>query len=181
LALKLKDSSIYNDMGYALAEAGEHLDLAIDLCKRAIEVAKDTDTKSYVYDSLGWAYFKAGKIAEAVDALKQAVKLAGEDIEESTLKHLGEVQLAAGKTEDAAATYLDLMARGQFDDIRAKLDSLYTATGRSVADLDKDIKTRRERRMSPAPQFSLRDIKGGAKALSDYKGKVVLLNFMQPT
>jgi tetratricopeptide (TPR) repeat protein len=181
LALKLKDSSIYNDMGYTLAEAGEHLDLAIELCKRAVEVAKDDVTKSYAYDSLGWAYFKAGKAAEAADALKQAVKLAGEEVDESVLKHLGKVQLAAGKTEDAIATYLDLMARGQFDDIRAELDSLYTATNRSIADLDKEIKARRARRMSPAPQFSLRDTQGATKALSDYKGKVVLLNFMGPT
>lgn len=181
LALKLKDSSIYNDMGYALAEAGEHLDMAIELCKRAVEVAKDDATRSYAYDSLGWAYFKSGKTAEAADALKQAVKLAGEEIDESVLKHLGKVELAAGKTEDAIATYLDVMARGQFEDIRVELDSLYTATSRSLADLDKDIKARRERRMSPAPQFSLRDTQGAPKALSDYKGKVVLLNFMQPT
>jgi peroxiredoxin len=35
--------------------------------------------------------------------------------------------------------------------------------------------------MSPAPQFSLLDTQGATRALSDYKGKVVLLNFMQPT
>jgi tetratricopeptide (TPR) repeat protein len=181
LALRLKDSSIYNDMGYALAEAGEHLDLAIELCKRAVDVAKENVTKSNAYDSLGWAYFKAGKTAEAADALKQAVKLAGEEVDESVLKHLGKAELAAGKTEDAIATYLDLMAKGQFDDVRAELDSLYAAANRSIADLDKEIKARRERRMSPAPQFSLRDTQGATKALSDYKGRVVLLNFMQPT
>ena len=181
LALNLKDSSIYNDMGYALAQAGEQLDIAIELCKKAVEVAEDEVTKAYAYDSLGWAYFKAGKTAEAVEALKQGVRSAGEDVDEALLRHLGEAELAAGKAGDAMATYLELMARGQFDDVRAKLDTLYTSAGRTVADLEKDIKSRREKRMSPAPQFSLRDTQGGAKALSDYKGKVVLLNFMQPT
>ncbi|MCX5800902.1 MAG: hypothetical protein NTX17_05885 [Candidatus Eisenbacteria bacterium] len=181
LAFNLKDSSIYSDMGYALAEAGEQLELAIELGKKAVGLAKDEATKAYAYEGLGWAYMKAGRIAEATDALKNAVKSAGEDVDESTVQHLGEAYLAAGKVEDAIATYLDLMARGQYDDVRDKLDSLYTATSRSTADLDRDIKSRREQRLSPAPQFALRDTQGLIKTLSGYKGKVVLLNFMQPT
>lgn len=181
LAANLKDSSIYSDMGSALAESGEQLDLAIELCKKAVEVAEDEATRAYAYDGLGWAYLKAGRAADAVDALKKAVTSAGEDVDESVLTHLGKAELAAGKTEDAITTYLDVMARGQFDDIRAELDSLYKVTNRSIADLDKDIKTLREKRMSLAPQFSLRDTQGGTRALSDYKGKIVLLDFMQPT
>jgi tetratricopeptide (TPR) repeat protein len=181
LALKLKDASVYGDMAYELAEAGEQLDLAIELAKRAVDGAEDEFTKSDSYNSLGWAYVKAGKAAEAIDALKQAAKLAGENVDESLLRHLAKAQLAAGKTEDAISTYLDLMATGQFDDIRAELDSLYTVVRGSSESLDKDIRARRESRTSPAPQFSLRDTQGGIKSLSDYKGKVVLLNFMGPT
>jgi len=181
LAANLKDSSIYNEMGYTLAESGEQLDLAIELCKKAVEVAKDEATKAYAYDSLGWAYLKASRAADAVDALKKAVTSAGEDVDETVLTHLGKAEMAAGKAQDAIATYLDVMARGEFDDIRAELDSLYKVTNRSVADLDKDIRTLREKRMSLAPQFSLRDTQGGARTLSDYKGRIVLLNFMQPT
>jgi len=181
LAMDLKDSSVYNEMGYALAEAGEQLDLAIELCKKAVDVATDEATRSYAYDSLGWAYLKAGKPAEAVDALEKAVKSGGEDLEESVLSHLGEAQLAAGKTEDAIRTYLEIMSRGQFAEARAKLDSLYKVTNRSLADVDKDIKALREKRMTEAPAFSLRDTKGQTRSLSDYKGKIVFLDFMQPT
>ena len=53
-----------NYLGYMLAERGERLDESVELIKRALAI--DPDNGSYL-DSLGWAYFKDGKLDLAVE------------------------------------------------------------------------------------------------------------------
>ena len=58
-----------NYLGYMLAERGEKLDESVDLVKRALKI--DPENGSYL-DSLGWAYYKAGKLDLAAESLKRA-------------------------------------------------------------------------------------------------------------
>ena len=181
MAAPITDGGIYNEMGYELAEAGEHLDLAVELCQKAVDVSKEDMDKSHAYDSLGWAYLKAGDAAKAVEALTQAKKLAGTDVDETVLTHLGTAQVAAGDAEGAITTYLEMMSTGEFAEARAELDSLYAVTKRAPETLQTDIAALRQKKMAPAPDFALTSTDGKQVSLSNYKGKVVLLNFMSPT
>jgi tetratricopeptide (TPR) repeat protein len=181
LAAPITDGSIYNGMGYELAEKGEHLDLATELCQKAVDLAKEDFEKSYAYDSLGWALLKAGQPAKAVEALQQAEKLAGESVDETILGHLGEAQVVAKDAEGAIKTYLKMMSSGEFSEARAKLDSLYASTKRAPESLEADIKALREARMTPAADFALTSTAGAEVTLAANKGKVVLLDFMSPT
>src|SRR5262249_57855277 len=58
-----------NYLGYMLAERGERLGESVDYLKRALAI--DPDNGSYL-DSIGWAYYKDGKLDLALDNLKKA-------------------------------------------------------------------------------------------------------------
>jgi tetratricopeptide (TPR) repeat protein len=63
---------VLNYLGYSWVDQGMNLDEAFKMLRRAVEL-KPTD--GYVVDSLGWADYKLGHYAEAVDELEKAVEL----------------------------------------------------------------------------------------------------------
>lgn len=78
-----------NYLGYMLVEDGGPLDEAVRLIEKA--VGSDPDNGSYL-DSLGWAYFKQGKPAQARKHLERAADLSKEN---SVIQdHLGDVLIA---------------------------------------------------------------------------------------
>jgi tetratricopeptide (TPR) repeat protein len=181
LELPLENPWVYMDMGYGLVEAELHPKVAVRLCERAVSLAKDEYDRTYCLASLGMAYLKAGNPEESVKILQQANELTGDDPDEEILKYLGEAQLTLGRKEDAIETYLLMMETGEYGDVRAELVRLYVETKGSAEGLDADIRARRQSRMAPAAEFSLPSLEGELVSLTDYKGKVVLLNFMSPT
>ena len=58
-----------NYLGYMLADHNRKLPEAVDLIQRALKI--DADNPSYL-DSLGWAYFRQDKLADAQPALEHA-------------------------------------------------------------------------------------------------------------
>ena len=59
-----------NYYGYMLADRGERLDEAVTMLQRAL--AEDPNNPAYL-DSLGWAYFKQNKLAEAEAYIRKAL------------------------------------------------------------------------------------------------------------
>ena len=81
-----------NNLGYFLLERDEKVNEAFNLIKQAVKI--DPTNPSYL-DSLGWAYFKMGNLAEAEKYLKQAAKY---DSSSATIQeHLGDVYQKQGK------------------------------------------------------------------------------------
>ncbi len=85
-----------NYLGYMLAEAGKDLDEAVRLIQHALEI--EPDNGAYI-DSLGWAYYKLGKLDEARQYLERAVELIEDD--PVVRDHLGEVYFKSGEIEKA--------------------------------------------------------------------------------
>jgi tetratricopeptide (TPR) repeat protein len=75
-----------NFLGYLWADHDRHLDEAVELITRAL--AQDPDNGAYV-DSLGWAYYRLGRLGEARVQLERAARLTGGDA--VVLEHLGDV------------------------------------------------------------------------------------------
>jgi tetratricopeptide (TPR) repeat protein len=86
LALEPDDPQTLNFLGYLLADHNRKVEEAVDLVRRALEV--DPDNGAYL-DSLGWAYYRLGRLAEARTLLERAVVRTGGD--SVVHEHLGDV------------------------------------------------------------------------------------------
>ena len=89
-----------NYLGYMLVEDGGPMDEAVRLIQQAL--AADPDNGSYL-DSLGWAYFKQGKMADARTQLQRAANLSKSN---SVIQdHLGDVLMALQDGQGAIAAW----------------------------------------------------------------------------
>jgi tetratricopeptide (TPR) repeat protein len=70
LVFKPDYPSALNNLGFIYAEEGKNPGLAVDLCKRA---QKQHPGNPVYLDSLGWALFKDGRLAEARSYLRKAL------------------------------------------------------------------------------------------------------------
>jgi tetratricopeptide (TPR) repeat protein len=85
----------YNALGYTWAENNIRLNEAMELIKKAVELAPNDP---FILDSLGWVHYRLGDIDNAETALKKAYDLRQD--EEIGL-HLLEVLIQSGKKDEA--------------------------------------------------------------------------------
>lgn len=89
-----------NYLGYMWAEGGVNLDKAHEMLMRA--VGQEPNNGAYV-DSLGWVYFRLGKLDLAEKYLTDATRLLPRDA--TIHEHLGDVLAARGDLERALQSY----------------------------------------------------------------------------
>ena len=91
------NSMALNYLGYMLADRNSHLEEALNLIKKAL----DLDPQNYNYiDSLGWVYFKLGNYDQAEENLRRAADKAPAD---ATIQdHLGELYARTNRFKLAA-------------------------------------------------------------------------------
>lgn len=95
--LEPENPLVQNNLGYLLLEQDRNLEEAAGLIEAS---AKATPQNGSVVDSLGWAQFRLGKLAEAETTLRRAVELSPYSPE--VRRHLGEVLEKQGKLAEAA-------------------------------------------------------------------------------
>ncbi len=117
IAKEPRNAAALNYLGYMLAERGERLTESVDYIKRALAV--DPDNGSYL-DSIGWAYFKDGKLDLAVEHLKRAADLLTSN--SLVQDHYADVLFRLGRFDDAISAWnraltgdLDSIERGDID------------------------------------------------------------------
>jgi predicted Zn-dependent protease len=118
-----------NYLGYMLAERGRKLEEAVRFITRALEI--DADNPAYL-DSLGWAFFKQSRFAEALSPLERAAS--GAPDSSVIQEHLGDLYLRLRRYGDAAAAF-DRALQGDRDEIdqdavRRKRDEARELDGR---------------------------------------------------
>ena len=69
---------VLNYLGYSWIDQDMHLERALEMIEKAVE-AQPMD--GYIIDSLGWAFYKLGRMEEAVETLERAVMLLPNDPE----------------------------------------------------------------------------------------------------
>jgi tetratricopeptide (TPR) repeat protein len=112
-----EDANALNSLGYMLADHGQRLDEAVDLVKRALKI--EPANPSFL-DSLGWAYFRQGKLDLADAPLTQAAERL--PTSSTVNEHLGDLRFKQERYEDAAAAFERSLA-GDGDSIdRAKVE-----------------------------------------------------------
>ena len=87
---------VLNYLGYSLVDQHLKLDEALEMLRRAVELRP---RDGYIIDSLGWAYYRLGRYAEAVRDLERAVELRPSD--PVINDHLGDVYWKVGRRLEA--------------------------------------------------------------------------------
>lgn len=108
LEVNPNNAAVLNYYGYMLADRGIRLDEATSLIQRA--VTQEPNNGAYL-DSLGWAYYKQNKLAEAEESMRKAVDRSTHD--PTILGHLGDVYMKLGRTERAAELWERAIAEWQ--------------------------------------------------------------------
>ena len=90
---------VLNGLGYLYADWGRQLDQAAGLIQRAL--AQDPKNGSYL-DSLGWAYYRMGKLEESRTVLEEAIQ---QTPDTEIFEHLGQVYFSLGRSKEAEASW----------------------------------------------------------------------------
>jgi len=85
-----------NYIGYMLADRNMRLKESLDLVTKALELSPENG--AYL-DSLGWVYFRMGRLAEAEDNLRRAVEKTPSD--PTVHDHMAQVLMAESKVQEA--------------------------------------------------------------------------------
>ncbi len=88
-----------NYLGYMWIEKGQNLDRAMEMVRRAVELAPDNG--AYI-DSLGWGYYQLGRYDEAKETLERAARLVRDP---TVYEHLGDAYAALGNADEARRAY----------------------------------------------------------------------------
>jgi len=100
LAVNPKSAAVLNYYGYMLGDLGIRLDEAEALVQRAL---KEEPFSGAYLDSLGWIYFKQGKLAASETTLRKAVERESHDA--TIHAHLGDLYAKMGRGDLAAAEW----------------------------------------------------------------------------
>jgi len=106
------DPGANNDLGYLWADQGKHLERALKMTQFAVE--REPDNESYL-DSLGWALYRLGRNAEALEKLQKAAELAGDEPDAVILDHLGDCLHKANRLPEAIVAWRKALERMRLD------------------------------------------------------------------
>jgi tetratricopeptide (TPR) repeat protein len=100
LAVNPNNAAVLNYYGYMLADRGVRLEEATAMIQKAVTL--EPNNGAYL-DSLGWAYYKQNKLAEAEENLRKASERQSHD--PTILGHLGDVYMKLGQTTRAISCW----------------------------------------------------------------------------
>jgi tetratricopeptide (TPR) repeat protein len=111
IAAKPDFAAAYNALGYSFADRNIKLDEAVTLIEKALTLSPNDH---YMLDSLGWAYYRKGKLDKAIKYLEQAYQV-NQDPEIAA--HLGEVLWQKGKHDEAKRIWADAISKNPENEV----------------------------------------------------------------
>jgi tetratricopeptide (TPR) repeat protein len=107
LQLAPDEPAVLNYLGYSYVDQNRNIQQALAMLEKA-HTLKPSD--GYIADSVGWAYFKLGRFADAAKALENAVELVPGD--PTINDHLGDAYWRVGRKLDAQFQWNHALAFG---------------------------------------------------------------------
>ncbi|MHA1157669.1 MAG: tetratricopeptide repeat protein [Alphaproteobacteria bacterium] len=96
LELNPDQPQVLNYLGYSWVDMGENLEPALDMIRTAVDLRPND---GYIVDSLGWAYYRLERFADATVELERAAELRPED--PIINDHLGDALWQVGRRREA--------------------------------------------------------------------------------
>jgi len=118
LALSPDQPQVLNYLGYSLIDRDMKLEEALEMVQRAAELRPKDGA---IIDSLGWAYYKLGRIEAAIERLEEAVKLQPED--PTINDHLGDAYWQVGRKFEAIFQWNHALAGEPEAEDKAKIEA----------------------------------------------------------
>ncbi|MGC8792244.1 MAG: tetratricopeptide repeat protein, partial [Bryobacteraceae bacterium] len=100
LKMNPRNASALNYLGYMFADRDVNLQEALELVRQAVEL--EPQNGAYL-DSLGWVYYRLGRLEEAERYLRMALERVPRD--PTVNDHLGDVLYSQGKVREAIAQW----------------------------------------------------------------------------
>ena len=100
LQVKPDFAGALNYLGYMLADRGVRLNEALQMITKAVE--QEPANGAYL-DSLGWVYYKMGRLPEAEENIRKALETTPRDA--TVHDHLGDVLMRESKVREAVAQW----------------------------------------------------------------------------
>ena len=117
LQLAPNEPSVLNYLGYSYVDQNRNIPEALAMLEKALSL-KPTD--GYIADSVGWAYFKLGRYADASRTLENAVELIPGD--PTINDHLGDAYWRVGRKLEARFQWSHALAFGPDADQKALIE-----------------------------------------------------------
>ncbi|MGE5471148.1 MAG: tetratricopeptide repeat protein [Bacteroidota bacterium] len=111
LELQPEHAQALNALGYSWTERNVNLGEAAGLIRKAVQLAPDDP---FIMDSLGWLFFRQGKLPEALKTLQEAY---GIKADPEIAAHLGEVLWQLGRHDEAARLLRDAASKNPGNDV----------------------------------------------------------------
>ena len=96
LELKPDQPLVLNYLGYSWIDRGEKLKRGLKMIEKAVALRPED---GYIVDSLGWAHYRLGEYAVAIQYLEKALELVPDD--PTINDHLGDAYWKSGRTTEA--------------------------------------------------------------------------------
>jgi tetratricopeptide (TPR) repeat protein len=176
-----KGGSVLNDVAYDMTERSLAPDVAVQLAEAALALASSSYDSVGVLDTAGWAHYRAGNDARAVEYLAKAFSMLDEtpSYQNEIVQHLVTAYGAAGKTDEAIDLLALIVSRSvdQEDPARAELSKLLKKRDGDDAAFASLVEAKLAQGIETAPEFALTDRGGKTVALADLRGSVVVVCF----
>ncbi len=117
LELQPDQPFVLNYLGYSWVEQGKNLEEARRMLETAVAQRPDD---GYIVDSIGWALYKLGDFAGAVEHLERAVALRPQD--PVINDHLGDAYWRVGRTGEARIQWRRVLGLNPDDKLRGQVD-----------------------------------------------------------
>ncbi len=195
----VRDPWVLSQLAGTIAEEKIEMELTKNLAMKAIEgmntewiefVYPEIDAswaastsrryRGYMYDTLGFVYSQAGETQKAIDAYEEAITLIPY-IDSEILIKLASAYEDLGMHDEAIESLLDILAVSMNDEAMSQLETIYIEKHGDTTGVHALVTGKRGEVTEPATDFEMVGMNGDMVSLSDFKGKVVLLNFWFPT
>jgi len=118
---RLPDNDLLlNNFSYSLSERNIRMQEALEMSQKAL--VAQPENAAYL-DTIGWIYFKLGRLAEAEESIKKSIEQ--RDGSSVVIEHLADVYSAMGKSELAKTYYKQALEMDQTnEELKLKLEMI---------------------------------------------------------